>query len=287
MVKFFKSLQTQLTLGFLILIVLVAGLTFYFVVDEAKQALTAQMREELELSADIMGRQINGDLLNQIHSAEDTENEAFMALVDQMWELRGDNNGDLIIYAYIFQIYEDDTLVFAVDSDYMSDDGEIDVYAHDVYEDADLDLVKEGLKGPVSTAEPYTDEWGTFMTGYAPIYDSDGNAIAILGVDMDIATVKDKQDFLSSLVYYVMGGAILLSVLAIFYFSTTVIKDLNALTKAANKISQGNVNVKIPEIKAENEVREMGESLKAVLAAVDFLREQLGMNKKPKKGGRK
>ncbi|MGE5423230.1 MAG: methyl-accepting chemotaxis protein, partial [Ignavibacteriales bacterium] len=38
--------------------------------------------------------------------------------------------------------------------------------------------------------EPYTDEWGTFLSGYAPIYNSQGQVVAILGVDIDVSYIN-------------------------------------------------------------------------------------------------
>ncbi len=37
---------------------------------------------------------------------------------------------------------------------------------------------------PVASPAPYSDEWGTFITGYAPIIAPDGHQIGIVGVDM-------------------------------------------------------------------------------------------------------
>lgn len=38
---------------------------------------------------------------------------------------------------------------------------------------------------PAATEEPYTDPWGTFMTGYAPFYTADGRQAGVVAVDVD------------------------------------------------------------------------------------------------------
>jgi diguanylate cyclase (GGDEF)-like protein len=38
---------------------------------------------------------------------------------------------------------------------------------------------------PSATTEQVTDEWGTFMTGFAPIFDAGGHEIGAVGVDVD------------------------------------------------------------------------------------------------------
>lgn len=47
-------------------------------------------------------------------------------------------------------------------------------------------LGREGAPGMSdATRQPYKDPWGTFMTGYAPLYDAAGRQIGALGVDVD------------------------------------------------------------------------------------------------------
>jgi hypothetical protein len=282
MVKWYNSLETKLTVSFLVLILLVSMSTFSFTVHEAKTAITDQMKEELVLTADIMAGQVDGDLLNQLNVAEDTENEAFMQVYQKLNELRGDN-GNLITYAYIVRMDGERNAKFIVDANYLLEGGIIDVYVDQLYEDAPIEDIEIGMVAPHASNEPYTDEWGTFMTGYAPIYDSDGNVAGVLGVDFDVATVIEKQDFLSSLVYYILIGSILAATSVILYFSRTIIKELNSITKVANSISKGDLNVELPEIKSKSEIYELNEGMKSVLAVVEFLSDEVEQN--PIEGG--
>ncbi len=47
-----------------------------------------------------------------------------------------------------------------------------------------LEVFKTGV--PKVNGEPYTDRWGTFMSGFAPIFDSNGRLVAAAGVDMSL-----------------------------------------------------------------------------------------------------
>lgn len=60
----------------------------------------------------------------------------------------------------------------------------------EVYEEHDpamLMALGNGIKLGIAaaTAEPLTDRWGTFMTGWAPIFDAAGGQIGAVGVDVD------------------------------------------------------------------------------------------------------
>ncbi|MCC7258937.1 MAG: EAL domain-containing protein [Gammaproteobacteria bacterium] len=58
------------------------------------------------------------------------------------------------------------------------------------YEDADPAMLaalgRAGQPG-ISTAtdQPYSDKWGSFMTGYAPFHDRHGHQVGVVGVDVD------------------------------------------------------------------------------------------------------
>lgn len=56
-----------------------------------------------------------------------------------------------------------------------------------------------------------TDAWGTFISGYAPIYDATGKPIAILGVDTDATSLEAIQKGAKSRFLAVLFSAILFS----------------------------------------------------------------------------
>jgi diguanylate cyclase (GGDEF)-like protein len=60
----------------------------------------------------------------------------------------------------------------------------------EIYEERDpamLLALGSGIKAGIAAAthEPYRDKWGTFMTGWAPIYDAAGGQVGAVGVDVD------------------------------------------------------------------------------------------------------
>ena len=68
----------------------------------------------------------------------------------------------------------------------------------EVYDDADptiwAALGRDAAAGhAVATAEPYSDKWGSFMTGWAPIRDASARQIAVVGVDVDATVYLDRM----------------------------------------------------------------------------------------------
>lgn len=71
---------------------------------------------------------------------------------------------------------------------------------------------------------------------------------------------------------------ILIVVLTSILFARSLTRPINQLTKAGNKISKGELDVQIPDVKANDEIKDLSESFKSALAAIAFLMENV--NKK-------
>ena len=115
-----------------------------------------------------------------------------------------------------------------------------------------------------------TDRWGTFLSGYAPIRDSQGTVIGLVGVDMTKTLVIEKQDFIGNTIYIVMAGGILLAGLFILLFSKTVIRDIHELNHVANTISLGDMDVHI-DIERTDEIGELAESFGRMVASLKIM----------------
>lgn len=78
-----------------------------------------------------------------------------------------------------------------------SDKDGVDDKSHimQVYDDPSPSLVQTFDTGvPQSDAKPYTDMWGTFISGYAPVLDENGKVLAIAGVDLKAEKYLHRLD---------------------------------------------------------------------------------------------
>jgi HAMP domain-containing protein len=74
-------------------------------------------------------------------------------------------------------------------------------------------------------------------------------------------------------------ATILLVIILGLIAAGTISRPIRRLTQTANLISEANVDVEVPEIKTRDEIYDLAQSLKSVLAAVDFFREELGIKR--------
>lgn len=100
----------------------------------------------------------------------------------------------------------------------------------------------EAFQGNVAfTHNPVEDDYGTFISAYAPIKNSSGEIIAIAGVDMDVSYFL----FIRSKLLMVTAGVavvlIALSVILSLFFSRKISSGVNTLNKGLEKFAEGDL----------------------------------------------
>lgn len=267
MIKFYNKLQFRLTLSFVLLIILISGFSYYYTYNAAKNAIKQTTREELMMATSMVKSQISNDQIDQLLALK-TGDDRTPGYFEQVKLLRNFRANNKEICNFYIMKKVDDKIFFILDD---AEDGPCKI--EEEYKNFDPELLNAFAGNTTASKNFYSDKWGTYLSGYSPICDGQGNIIAVLGADMDVKKAVDKQNFIGSLIYLVMGLAILAAALIIFFFSTTIIRDINALTKVAQKLSAGELDFELPKIKAKNEIGLLNNAMMSVLAAVEFLRE--------------
>lgn len=185
--------QNILIVSIIALIVIVAGLMMAFVPQETEQGpetvsvSKAPTEDEMKaLAADIAGR-IDGDALAALQPG-DENTTAFVAIRDQLDAIRDENPG--ILYIYTMR-KAGNAAEYIVDADY-GDDGAAIGYICNLT-DADTAFLA-GFVEP-SAEGFYVAEWGDTMytatSGYAPIKDSTGAVVGMVGVDVGSVVTEE------------------------------------------------------------------------------------------------
>ncbi|NTU54163.1 MAG: chemotaxis protein [Chlorobiaceae bacterium] len=162
------------------------SLTTTFIYKYTLDALKGEIREGLARTASVIAPSINGDLHRQFHSREqETSPEYARALVPLSNALRTDKS---IAYVYTV-VLRDGKVYFVLDPTppgILNDDG-LEEKSHIMQEYADAPaelLLAIRRQKTVTSKEPYQDAWGSFMSGFAPFYDSTGRFVGIVAVEI-------------------------------------------------------------------------------------------------------
>lgn len=261
--KWYNSIMTKLTVSFIILIIIISGMSFFYTYDETKNALKETTQDELLSTASIIATQVDGDVLENIKEGDENSPE-FIKLRDQLYKIQ--QSTDEILYLYTMRMV-DDNVAFVVDAEYGISEDVAGV--NEVYDEATEEMFL-GFERPISEKEFTIDQWGVVISGYAPVYNSGGEVVGIVGVDMDSHKVIERQDFIGNTIYLIILISVAIAGLIIAMFSRTMIRDIRKLNETANKISMGDSAVTV-DVKRNDEIGELAESFGRMVASLKIM----------------
>jgi signal transduction histidine kinase len=181
-------------LGLLVLSAVV-GLSVAFSIH-GRSLMNEELRERLRTMAAIAALQFPASDVDQIHTLDDIKKNVYVDMVRKLNDIRTQNAD--IRFIYILRPKTENEFEFVSDADSLYPTAIVDLNKDGVlndedqpappgtsYDVTDIPIIHKAMHYPVAIEEPYSDQWGTYMSGFAPIRDTKGNAIAVLGIDID------------------------------------------------------------------------------------------------------
>jgi len=261
MAKFYRSLNAKFMARFVIVVVILSILVFLITYGESKTALLGATQETLREVSATMASQIAAE--KAIHFKPGDEGSAnYTELCDQLRAMRASST--VIINCYVLNLSEGRI-------SFLLDDAESGPAAiGQAYNSSDYPRIVGAWIAPTASSQVYTDQWGSFMSGYAPIKDASNTTVAILGVDMNADAVVANQGFIGGTIYYVMAVGIIIAGTIIYFFSHPLVEDINKLRDASEKLAKGE-NIAKLDIRRTDEVGELANSFDkiSILLAAD------------------
>ncbi len=253
--KRYPTLQVRLAIALFFLATLfVAGISFALYTNFTAE-LRSSLRHRLENIADLAGLQQDGDLLRTVEAQGD---ESFQEIHEQNLKIK--LSEPELIFVYTMR-KTDDGIMFVVDAG-LPGEPDISMYG-DIYEEPSQTLVDsfDTMTGTIVEPEIYEDEFGSFLSGYTPIFDSEGNRVGVLGVDISAETIRAQERAYRTQIVTIDVIAVILIVLASLFAANYLAKPIVQMRDATNRISTGELSHRITQIPATRELAEL---------AVDF-----------------
>lgn len=167
--------------------------------------------------------------------------------------------GDSVTYVYTLMPKDADWFQFVVDTD-PDDPGE---YAED-YEAQDA--MFEAMQGsPSVTKDPFTDEWGTFYSGYAPISQG-GKVLGIVAVDYEASSIQTSLNSLIRNILFAVGAALLFAVAAALLVAVRMRRNFIKVNDKILEVASDDGDLtKVLNITSGDELEVIGNSLNRLL----------------------
>jgi len=130
-----------------------------------------------------------------------------------------------------------------------------------------------GFVSPSADQDFSTDQWGTTISGYAPIRNSKHEVVGIVGIDIDAETmIKGLADF----TYKVIFQSILLIMLCavvVFIIANSFTRRFRLINKAVDEIASGNCDIALAA-EGEDVIARLSARINNLAATVHTEREE-------------
>ncbi len=152
-----------------------------------------------------------------------------------------------IIYLYILDAEYDNYVTYFMEGNSPDDDeflefgfeDDLDIYADEMY-----DSIAKNIS---TVTDIYSSgDYGLMVSGFAPVRDGSGKAIAVIGVDISVNQVIDKtNNFIMWIVIIALCSSVICGLIFQIFSKKAIGKPIRALTEAGRAIAAGDTDVSL------------------------------------------
>jgi HAMP domain-containing protein len=248
-------MRVKLLLLFTLLFTLAFAVAFYWFYNFATELAISDLRKDLEATALAASSGIDGDIHEELYKSGTIDDENYLAINQFLRSILNTSPKAAGVYTYVQEPDEPNQVRFVVSSVIPpvveADPRELQLLSErgcTVFERPDLRAPYEpfgndmfnGLNRPTFAPAIVTDEYGSWLSGFAPIYNSAGTRVGAVGVDMCAEDVTALQNSIQNTLVPAFAGGLLIMAIAVYFVSYRLTRPINRLTTVADSIGQGN-----------------------------------------------
>jgi methyl-accepting chemotaxis protein len=133
------------------------------------------------------------------------------------------------------------------------------------FDSSALEAIKENKR---TTTMVYKTDDGVKISGFAPITDMSGKAIALYGVDFDVTQVNEKINQEVMGIWILSLIILALSSIAMYLFISRLIKPLNKIKNLTANIAKGDLSQNDIQVRTKDEIGALAESINLMTASL-------------------
>lgn len=261
-----------------VVVVSIMGTSFYL---QSKQ-LKSQMADKVEGVAGIWSSTLGPDDIRKADAFRDMSNPSIRRL-EKLLTMVGDKSASFLgAYIILPEEYPNQKVYILSASDIYNEYSFNSLMFYNAGENF-ISAYRNTLEHKtITSTDIFTDQYGSWISSFAPITDNSGNVVAILGIDAKASIIKENQKEILLLLLLEMA-AILVAVYVILNWGLKkFMKPVDDLFFGIKEISSGNFTVKLPvhdqsELSLLSEkFNEMASQLSQLFERVSAASKQLG-----------
>jgi putative nucleotidyltransferase with HDIG domain len=258
MKNFFKRFDLRVIVAIVATISCVVILSDAILFRFTCQAQLEGTRNQLKAIAQTAALLIDADRLQQVPLNKDgIHTSSYDYVEDQLKKIKVANPQIKYIYT-LKKVDSSNVWRFLVDADPEGAGGNHS-YPGDMYDAGRFPQMLRGYDQPSADKKIETDEWGSTLSGYAPIRDAMGQPVAVLGVDIDAGNVYAIYHHVLREALVILLVGIILAIILGLLISSNVVGSVNELITGTRYIADGNLHHRV-EISGQDEISELANS---------------------------
>lgn len=247
----YPSLRTRIAFVLIFLAALFAAGVSFVLYANFSAELQNSLRHRLENITTLAALQQNGDAFMMVQAEGDPY---FQEIQAQNLKIRRSDPELRFVYT---MRRDDQGIYFAVDGGLPSEEGYSPFGMRYLEPGPALEENFNTMTGTILEPDFYTDEYGTFLSGYAPILNSSGEQVGVIGVDITANTILAQERAYMVQIITIDFIAGILIVLLGFFAADYLARPIVRLRDAANRISKGDLTHQITNIPTTRELAEL------------------------------
>ncbi|MBS0620751.1 MAG: HAMP domain-containing protein [Verrucomicrobia bacterium] len=220
---------------------------------------------------------LDAELLKQLHGEADQGGAAYQQIKASLLKARTANRRHNIYINYLYTLRPNpqnpQELLFLVDAE---ENPKLASKIQDVDQNAYVSDVLMHLDEYYCPGKFISDQWGTWLTGFAPIYDEEGNYVATVGADISLDRYLSDLKKLLPIFFYGFAAALLFALGGAYLLARQVTLSLKSLLDCVREIGGGNLECKA-NLHTHDEFEELGREINTMTEGLQE-RERLKLN---------
>lgn len=197
---------------------------------------TETLRTRLHDYIVIAAKTINGDDHASLKSIDDEKGATYSRIVREMQAIRSSISD--IKYFYTARLNNNGQIIFVADATEKESEKS---HIGDTYESKSKVMTRalQSNVGPVVEDDYYTDEWGTFLSAYAPIVTKDGSFDGIVAMDISLSTIQQSTRSMLMWAFAISAGISVMVVLIALFIIPTITRPIQKTADMLQDIAEG------------------------------------------------
>lgn len=255
----FVSLQLKVLAGFTIVFSLVFAGAYYWFYRFATSSALEQIREDLEITMEAAANGTDTDdfvaLVNQGKSRADgySNDPRYWQHVNWLAQIE---SIEPRAYIYTYTIAPAPHQILFIGSGSAINHRIDGAKFLESYDEPEGGILLQGLTAEIFDTNPFTDEWGTWVSGAIPLTNASGDPVGALGVDFRADYVLQVQQQIRSSILLAFTTTYGTLFVLVWVVSRVLTQPIAKLTKTAELIGEGDYDQNLSYLSGKKRFRD-------------------------------